>query len=126
MKDKNLFTQKTSIKRFIFAIENRMFVKAHELLEDDWREYKKIYKQTNNESYKIKAKAVQGLINGATALALYFDKKRPNSYIKVWKVFKKYQSLIKISNLENLDDYLKAKNILYSINNSIKINDTAF
>ena len=126
MENKNLFTQKTSIKRFIFAVENRMFVKAHELLEEDWKEYKKIYKQTNDESYRIKAKAVQGLINGATALALYFDKKRPNSYKKTWEVFKKYEPLIKISNLEILDDYLKAKNILNSINSSIEINDTIF
>ncbi len=116
----NIFTQETSIERFIYAIENNMFVQAHELLEDDWRNYKNIYKQTDNEIYWIKAKAVQGLINGATALALYFDKKRPHSYEKIWKVFEKYEPLLKESSLENLEKYFYARDLLIKINSTIK------
>lgn len=119
MVNKKIFNQETSIERFIYAIENRMFVEAHELLEDDWREYKKIYKETNHDSYRIKAKAVQGLINGATALALYFDKKRPLSYEKIWAVFEKYKPLLDEVDLPNLEKYHKAKEILIKINNTI-------
>lgn len=124
MLDKNLFKQETSIERFIFAVENRMFVQAHELLEDDWREYKNIYKQTNEEIYWIKAKAVQGLINGATALALYFDKKRPHSYEKIWKVFEKYDPLLEKSELKNLDKYFYAREVLIKINSTISSQTT--
>ncbi len=120
MVNNNIFTQETSIERFIYAIENKMFVQAHELLEDDWRNYKKIYKQTDEKIYWIKAKAVQGLINGATALALYFDKKRPHSYEKIWKVFEKYDPLLKESGLKNLDKYFYARDLLIKINSTIK------
>lgn len=119
MVDKKLFTQKTSIEKFIFAIENRMFIEAHELLEVEWREYKKIYKTTGDETFKTKAKAIQGLINGATALALYFDKNRFEAYKKIWNVFKKYEGLLGVSNLENLDKYLLAKDILNNLNSPI-------
>lgn len=122
MVNKKLFTQETAIKRFIFALENRMFVEAHELLEDEWKEYKRVYKTNQDEEFRIKAKAVQGLINGATALALYFDKKRPHSYEKIWEVFKKYEPLLKISKLENLDNYLLARDILIKINKTIDLN----
>lgn len=117
--DYKIFNQKTSIDRFIFALENSMFVEAHELLEDDWREYKKIFKETNNESYKIKAKAVQGLINGATALALYFDKNRPESYKKIWIVFEKYKSLLNEIDIPNIEKYHVAKELLIKINEII-------
>ena len=39
--DYSIFTQKTSIDRFLFAVENGYYVEAHELLEDDWNMYKK-------------------------------------------------------------------------------------
>lgn len=121
--DYKIFNQETSIDKFIFALENSMFVEAHELLEDDWREYKKIFKETNDESYKIKAKAVQGLINGATALALYFDKKRPESYKKIWAVFEKYKSLLNEIDIPNIEKYHVAKELLININEIIVDNN---
>ena len=39
--DYSIFNQETAIDRFIFAIENEYYAEAHELLEDDWRDYKK-------------------------------------------------------------------------------------
>ncbi len=98
-----------SIEQFINAIKEERFVEAHELLEDEWRHYKKIEE-------KNKAKAVQGLINGATALALY-RKNRHEAYERVWKVFKKYSHL-----LEELDDnfkYYEASKLLELKNKSI-------
>ena len=68
--DYNIFNQKTAIDRFIFAVENGFYVEAHELLEDDWNFYKK-------QGELNKALVLKGLINGATALALYHIKKRP-------------------------------------------------
>lgn len=104
---------KQSIDKFIEAVENGFYVEAHELLEDDWNEYKKI-------GDKKKAKAVQGLINGATALALYFTKKRPHAYKKVWPVFEKYLSLLDEVDLKNKEKYYKAAKILIEINKKIK------
>ena len=77
-----------SINCFIKALKDEKFVEAHELLEDEWRAYKK-------SEQKQKAKAVQGLINGATALALY-RKNRYAAYEKIWKVFEKYKDLLKV------------------------------
>ena len=62
--DYSIFHQNTAIDRFIFAIENGYFVEAHELLEDDWNMYKK-------QGQTKKALMLKGLINGATALALF-------------------------------------------------------
>ncbi|WP_428026741.1 DUF309 domain-containing protein [Arcobacter sp.] len=97
-----------SIEQFIIAIKEERFVEAHELLEDEWRDYKK-----NNE--KLKAKAVQGLINGATALAL-FRKNRYEAYEKIWKVYEKYKNLL--DELES-KKYYEASEILELKRNTI-------
>lgn len=91
-----------SIEHFILAIEEEKFVEAHELLEEEWKFYKKI-------GEKSKAKAIQGLINGATALALY-KKNRFEAYTKVWEVYKKYKSLLE--KLDKNDKYYEASNLL--------------
>lgn len=114
MYDKTIFTQSSAIKRFIYALENNLFVEAHELLEDDWKLYKK-----NGE--KDKAKALQGLINGATALALYYTKKRPEGYKKVWPVFVKHKHLLDTVTLDEIESFQEAKNLLIKINNNIKL-----
>lgn len=107
-------TSNLAIDKFIEAIENGFYVEAHELLEDEWKEYKK-------QEKKKKAKAVQGLINGATALALYYIKKRPEAYKKVWPVFIKYKPLLDEVDLSNNYKYKQAADILESINNNIHI-----
>ncbi|ADG93629.1 conserved hypothetical protein [Arcobacter nitrofigilis DSM 7299] len=98
-----------SIEQFIEAIKEEKFVEAHELLEEEWRYYKRIEE-------KNKAKAVQGLINGATALALY-RKKRPDAYKRVWDVFKKYNYLLK--ELDSNEKYYEASNLLELKNKSV-------
>ncbi len=97
-----------SIEQFIIAIKEERFVEAHELLEDEWRDYKK-----DNE--KLKAKAVQGLINGATALAL-FRKNRYEAYEQIWKVYEKYKNLL--DELES-EKYYEASEILELKRNTI-------
>lgn len=112
MYDKTIFTQSSAIKRFIYAIENNLFVEAHELLEDDWKLYKK-----NNE--KDKARALKGLINGATALALYHTKKRPEGYKKVWPVFEKYKHLLDNIEIEELEKFHEARELLVNKNKKL-------
>lgn len=112
MYDKKIFTQELAIDRFIYALEQELYIEAHELLEDDWRKYKK-----DNE--KDKAKAIQGLINGATALALYFKKNKEEGYRKVWLVFLKYKQLLEKVDLQNKDKFLQARDLLIKINNKI-------
>ena len=112
MYDKKLFPQDLAIERFIFAIEQGFYVEAHELLEEDWKAFKKL-------GEKKKAKALQGLINGATALALFHIKKRPEGYKKVWPVYEKYKYLFEEITLENIEKYHHACKVLERINNEI-------
>lgn len=114
MYDKTLFFQDSAIKRFIYALEEGLYVEAHELLEEDWKVYKK------NEE-KDKAKALKGLINGATALALYFIKNRPEGYKKVWPVFEKYKDLLELMEKEEINNFYKARDLLIEINSTIKL-----
>jgi hypothetical protein len=112
MYDKTIFTQSKAINRFIFAVENEMYVEAHELLEDDWNLYKK-------QGQKNKALVLKGLINGATALALYHIKKRPAGYQKVWPVFLKYLPLLDDIEIEDKNKFYEAKNLLIEKNSFI-------
>ena len=111
--DYNIFNQKTAIDRFIFAVENGFYVEAHELLEDDWNFYKK-------QGELNKALVLKGLINGATALALYHIKKRPQSYIKVWPAFEKYVLLLDVVDFEEKEKYYKVKDLLIKLSNEVK------
>ena len=112
--DYNIFNQKTAIDRFIFAIENGYFVEAHELLEDDWNYYKK-------QGEINKSLVLKGLINGATALALYHIKKKEEGYKKVWPVFHKYITLLDVVELSEKEKFYKAKEILNNLNSKITI-----
>ena len=110
--DYSIFNQKTAIDRFIFAVENGYYVEAHELLEDDWNEYKRL-------GEKNKALVLKGLINGATALALYHIKNKPHGHEKVWKAFEKYLPLLDIVELPQQEKFYYAKKLLIGINNKI-------
>ncbi|MDD3055616.1 MAG: DUF309 domain-containing protein [Aliarcobacter sp.] len=111
--DYNIFNQKTAIDRFIFAVENGYYVEAHELLEDDWNFYKK-------QGELNKALVLKGLINGATALALYHIKKRPESYKKVWPVFEKYVPLLDNMDFEEKEKYYKVKDLLIKLSKYVE------
>ncbi|MEN8717237.1 MAG: DUF309 domain-containing protein [Sulfurovum sp.] len=115
MYDKEKFFQNTAIERFIYSLENGWFAEGHELLEDDWNYYKKI-------GEKKKALALKGLINGATALALYFEKKRPHGYEKVWPVFLKYLPLLEEVELDDKNKFYEASKLLFKINEEVEIN----
>lgn len=94
-----------NIDSFIKAIEEGLYIQAHEILEEDWKAYKKA-------GLKKEAKALQGLINGATALALLVIKHRVESYKKVWPVFLKYKILLDEIKIDNIEKFLEAKDLL--------------
>ena len=92
-----------NIDEFIKLVEIHNFVDAHEVLEDDWKELKKID--------KITAKFFQALINGTTAIALYL-KGREDACLKVWGTFTKNKILIDEINIEDKTLYYEAINLL--------------
>jgi len=67
---------------FLDAIKNDSFVQAHEILEHDWKEIKKVDKQ--------KGLFLKGLINGATALAL-IQKGKIDGAKRIWEAYLKYK-----------------------------------
>jgi hypothetical protein len=73
------------IDKFIANIENEKFVKAHEVLEESWKELKKKDKEEANLQ--------KGLINGATAIALKIKGKEKGAYM-VWETYLKYKPLV--------------------------------
>lgn len=102
----------SDIDKFILAIKNEEFIQAHELLENQWKEYKK-------QGLKTKAKYIQALINGATALALYKIKNRPQAYIRVWSVFTRNKDLILDIELDEKEKFIEASKILEQKNKKI-------
>lgn len=94
-----------SIDAFLHAITHDDFIEAHELLEEDWKAYKK-------QGLKKEAKALQGLINGATALALLHIKKRTAAYEKIWPVFIKYEPLLNEVSFKEMEKYKQAAAVL--------------
>ena len=110
--DYSIFNQETAIDRFIFAVENKYYVEAHELLEDDWNEFKR-------QGQREKALVLKGLINGATALALYHIKKKPQGHQKVWPAFEKYIPLLDEVDLDQKEKFYNAKELLIELNNKL-------
>ena len=84
------------IDEFMTMVNNHEFVEAHEVLEHDWKKLKK-------EGQKDKAKFLQGLINGTTAIALFLKGKK-DGCIRVWATFEKYKYL-----LDEIDIHDKSK-----------------
>jgi hypothetical protein len=79
---------KNIINQCSLLVTQEEYYKAHEVLEDLWRELKK------NESNQTLA--IKGLTNGATSLELA-KRGRTAASVKVWQTFLKYHHLIKSS-----------------------------
>lgn len=110
----------SAIRTFIEMVQNEDFAPAHEVLEHDWLEYKNEYRTTLCEETYKKAKALQGLINGTTALALY-KRGKAESYKKVWDTFLKYHTLLDEIELENKDYFLEARELLFKKNKEVTL-----
>ena len=63
---------------------------------------------------------MESLINGATALALYFKKNKKAGYEKVWPVFHKYLPLLEEVELEDKDRFYFARDLLIKKNKLVK------
>lgn len=95
---------KDNIDEFIKMVHNNQFVKAHEVLEEDWKKLKK-------EEQKEKAKFLQALINGATSIALFLMN-RIDASNRVWETFQKNKHLITTINEDEKEKYLFAIRLL--------------
>lgn len=101
----------SAIQTFIQMVQNEEFAPAHEILEHDWKEYKR-------QGEVQKAKALQGLINGTTALALY-KMGKVEGYKKVWETFLKYHTLLDTLELDEKDYFLEARALLFKKNEEV-------
>lgn len=94
-----------SLKEFMQVVEEEDFVEGHEVLEDDWREWKNDPKR-RDESYILK-----GLINGSTALALW-RMGRYEGAKKVWETYEKYKPYMESVPSNLTADYKRASELL--------------
>lgn len=94
-----------ALEIFLQTLENEAFKESHEVLEVTWREWK------NDDVRKEESLILKGLINGATALAL-FQLGRPNSALQVWSTFEKYRPLIQTLPSSHTRLYQKAQALL--------------
>ena len=92
------------IDEFISLILDKQFVEAHEVLEDDWHKFKR-------SGERNKAKFIQGLINGTTAIALFY-KGREEPFLRVWSTFQKYKPLLDTIELDEKEKYIEAIKLL--------------
>ena len=99
-----------NIKNFIQLVEQYNFVEAHEALEEDWNNLKKI-------GDKKTAKFLQALINGATSLALHI-KGRPDACKKVWGALQRNKHLIHEVKLFNKQEYKYTIDLLENLYNN--------
>lgn len=82
------------------------FVKAHDLLEVLWREYKND-ENTRKESFILKA-----LVNASVSIELYKMQRYEHS-TNVWNTYKKYENLIDEIKSINTDKYKEIKDLIY-------------
>ena len=97
------------IKEINIIIEdliNDNFIKAHDYLEELWRKYKNL-KETRKESYILK-----GFINAIAYLELV-NMNRLTHANNIWKIYKKYESLINDLESINKIKYQELKKIIY-------------
>jgi hypothetical protein len=94
------------LEKFMQVVTNNEFVEGHEVIEDQWKIWKKI-PELKEESLILK-----GLINGSTALALKV-KGRDDPANRVWKTFEKYSPLIDSVDSQFTPMYKKARELLH-------------
>lgn len=89
---------------FMQMVENEQYAKAHETLEKQWLELKKIDKDH--------ALILKGLINGATSFEIKRRGRPIESALKIWNVYLKYKPLIQQIQTPYTNKYLQCANLL--------------
>ena len=92
-------------EKFIDVVQHEAFIEAHEVLEDTWRAWK-AEPALREESFILK-----GLINGATALALFRLGKTSGAH-RVWSTYEKYRPRINTIPSLHTPFYKKAEALL--------------
>jgi len=96
---------KETLQEFIKALNEDRFKDAHEIMEHQWKEYKKL----NHPITKL----LKGFINGATAFELI---KRDNidGASRLWATYEKYLPLMS-DDIEEYELFFEANNILQTL-----------
>ena len=94
------------LNQTIKELENNNFVKAHDIFEELWREYKN-NKETRQESFILKA-----FVNGSVCIELHKMQRKQHS-INVWNTYKKYEYLIDELDTINTEKYKEIKALIY-------------
>lgn len=97
---------KTQLDEIIQIIEKNDFVKAHDLFEELWREYKN-HEDTREESFILKA-----FVNATVCIELYKMNRIEHSN-NVWNTYKKYEYLIDELKSINSSKYKQIKDLVY-------------
>ncbi len=97
---------KKTLESFIKHLENDEFADAHEVMEQQWKEYKKIEHP--------KTKLLKGYINGATAFELIKRNKLDGAY-RLWQVYEKYLPMLS-DDMEFFELFKKSDTILKNLN----------
>ncbi|MGA1931340.1 DUF309 domain-containing protein [Arcobacter sp. YIC-464] len=95
-----------NLDEIINIINKNDFVKAHDMLEDLWREYKN-EKDTREESFILKA-----FVNGVVCIELYKMNREQHSF-NVWDTYKKYEYLIDKLQTVNSSKYKEIQKLIY-------------
>ncbi len=98
---------KKHLELFIDDIENDRFVEAHEIMEEYWREAKKLDHPLKN--------LCKGLINGATAFELVKRDKMKGAF-QLWSTYEKYLPIM-VEGIENYELFYKADKLLQKLKN---------
>lgn len=94
------------LKEALELLQKNEFIKAHDLFEKLWREYKDDAK-TRQESFILK-----GFVNASISFELY-NMNRVQHCQNVWDTFKKYEHLVDDLISANRDKYKEIKTLIY-------------
>lgn len=104
---------KEQLQEIITLVEKANFVKAHDELEELWREYKND-ETTREESFILKA-----FTNAVVVFELIKMNRQEHSK-NVWNTYKKYEYLIDELDSINKEQYIKLKELVYKYKEEYK------
>ncbi len=94
-----------TLEIFIQHLKDEDFDEAHEVMEQQW----KLYKKADHPLTKL----LKGYINGATAFEL-IKRDRPDAASRLWRVYEKYLPALE-KGIEEYDLFAEADRILQQL-----------